>query len=97
MENKDKTPIFSYRGKDGKMKAVYSTSVLTKEDLDAIMWQMLRTNGAGIKGLTKIHYRTIAIHMMAYAETFSPSHSMRYSIMRDFVRSIFSLKPDSHG
>lgn len=63
-------------------------TVLTKDILCSIKWFCLNDGKLDTKSLTKEQIKTIAQFMVSEAETYSSGHSMRYTIMKDFVRAL---------
>lgn len=66
----------------GKIEIIKG-SILNEEQLNALKWYCL--NNGVIKFLSKPQVNQLAQYMMSEADKYPSSHSMKYTIMRDFV------------
>lgn len=84
------TEVFTMAG--GKFEIKGKTSKLTREQVNALYWYCLNTNGKGkLPDLGAKQRQQLAAYAIEKAEKYSIGHSMRYTIMRDVMNLLFNL------
>jgi|ERR1044072_910137 hypothetical protein len=84
------TDVFTMAG--GKFEIKGKNSKLSREQVNALYWYCLNTDGNGrLPDLGAKQRQQLAAYAIEKAEKYSDTHSMRYTIMRDVMRMLFNL------